>query len=162
MRNVYFWCNWCPGIHFQSQVSVCPNESLQPRSLWVYTWESLQPILECSCFCLEHTSYFSSLEQLKAMVPKTAFHKVTASSLQSATQQWYFYSGLMINHHKNVIVRMQSGLVHSPKSLRSTGLEEKPSGTQERTLKKQNNHIDWSRIPAFSLLWKHPGTSRAH
>lgn len=138
------------------------NESLLLKCVWVYTWESLQPVLRCSCFCLKNTTCFSSLQQLKAMVPKIVFHKVTASSLQPATQQYYFYSGLIINHYKNSIVRMQSGLVLSPKGLRSTALEKKPPGTQDRTSEKQNDRMDCSRTPTFPLLRKHPGTSRVY
>lgn len=42
---------------------------------------------------------------------------------------------------------MHSNLVHSPKGLRSSGLEEKSSGTPDRTSEKQNNCMDWSRTP---------------
>lgn len=55
---------------------------------------------------------------------------------------------------------MPSGLEHSPKGLRSTGLEEKSPGTPARTLEKQNNCIDWSRSPTLPLLQTHPCTSR--
>lgn len=55
---------------------------------------------------------------------------------------------------------MQSGLVHSPKGFRSTGLDKKSPGTPARTLEKQNNCMDWSRIPTFPLLQTHPCTSR--
>jgi len=75
-----------------------------------------------------------------------------SSSLQPATQQYYFYSGLMINHYKNLTVRMQSGLVPSPEGLGSTSLDEKPPGSQDRTSEKQNDGMDWSRIPTFPLL----------
>lgn len=96
------------------------------------------------------------------MVPKIVFHNVTASSLQPATQQCYYYSGLMINRYKNLTVRMQSGPGLSPKGLRSTGLEEEPPGTQDRTSEKQNHRVDWSETPTFPLLRKHPGTSRVY
>lgn len=55
---------------------------------------------------------------------------------------------------------MQRCLEHSPKGLRSTGLEEKSPGTPDRTLEKQNNCMDSSRTPAFPLLQIHPCTSR--
>lgn len=74
-----------------------------------------------------------------ATVPKTVAH-----NSQTCSNATFI---VVINHCTNLIGRMQSGLVHGPKDLWSTGLEEKSPGTPDRTTEKQNNCMDWFRIP---------------
>lgn len=86
--------------------------------------------------------------------PTTQRHVLSSQTCSNAT------SVVVINHYTNWIGRIQSGLVHSPKGLRSTGLEVKSPGTPDRTLEKQNNCMDWSRTSTFPLLQPHPCTPR--
>lgn len=89
-------------------------------------------LLTCSC---------SAMATVPKTVPTTQQHALASQTCSNAA----FI--VVINHYPNLIVRMQSGLAHSLKGLRSSGLEEKSPGTPERTSEKQNNCMDWSRTP---------------